>query len=64
MDSDARKDARDFIDELRMTNGGITPEDIEYLKENRPRVLQSIYSMQQQLGASTKLYVQQLIKDT
>jgi len=57
MDSVARDEARDFIDQLRIHNGVITPDDIEYLKKNRPHVLESIYSMQQQLGASTKLYV-------
>jgi len=63
MDSVARDEARDFIDQLRIHNGVITPDDIEYLKKNRPHVLESIYSMQQQLGASTKLYVWQPTKD-
>lgn len=57
MDSSARREARMFIDNLRIDNGGITPDDVEFLKQTRPHLLKSINALRQQLGASTKMYV-------
>ncbi len=52
-----RQDAKEFIDEVRTTNGGATKEDIEFLKKNKPKFLKSFFSLQDQLAASTKMYV-------
>jgi len=58
-----RRQARILIDQIRVDGGGATPEDIQFLRENRPSFLKSFFSLQKQLGGSAKMYVFCLFKD-
>lgn len=57
MEKPSRDEARSFINNLRIDNGGITAEDVEFLTRTRPHLLKSINALRQQLGSSTKMYV-------
>jgi hypothetical protein len=48
----SRQDARDFIDNLRIENGGLTEIDIDFLKRERPHIWTSVDSLRRKLGAS------------
>jgi hypothetical protein len=52
-----REQACAFIDDVRIDNGGITREDEEFLKRERPHLLRVIYSQRKKLGAATKTCV-------
>ncbi|TGO32803.1 hypothetical protein BHYA_0288g00120 [Botrytis hyacinthi] len=52
--------ARQFIDELRYENGGITKDDREFLERKRPGVLKSFDNIRRKLGASTQILAEQL----
>ncbi len=57
MEVTSRQEARKLIDKLRIHNGGLTPQTIEFLQSTEPEVLETIYALRRQLGASTKMYV-------
>jgi hypothetical protein len=52
-----RREACDKVDEIRIDGGGVTPDDLEYLKRERPRLLRSVQNLQKQLAGSAKLLV-------
>ncbi|TGO71885.1 hypothetical protein BELL_0517g00020 [Botrytis elliptica] len=52
--------ARQFIDDLRNENGGITKDDREFLERKRPGVLKSFDNIRRKLGASTQILAEQL----
>ena len=52
----SREEAQQFIDNLRIDNGALTEEDIDFLKRERPRVLRALDTVRRKLGASTKTY--------
>ncbi|TGO51966.1 hypothetical protein BOTNAR_0339g00020 [Botryotinia narcissicola] len=52
--------AQKFIDELRRENGGITKEDREFLKREKPDILRSFDNIRRKLGASTQILAEQL----
>ncbi|KAF7958935.1 hypothetical protein EAE96_002461 [Botrytis aclada] len=54
------KKAQEFIDDLRRENGGITKEDREFLKREKPDILKSFDNIRRKLGASTQIVAEQL----
>ena len=52
----SKEEAREFIDNLRIDNGALIEEDINFLKRERPRILRSLDTVRRKLGASTKTY--------
>jgi hypothetical protein len=52
-----RREACNLIDEIRVAGGGATPEDIQFMKDNRPSLLKSFFNLQKQLGGSARMYV-------
>lgn len=49
----SREEARQIIEDIRIDNGAISPDD---RKKTPPSVLASIETLQRKLGASTKTY--------
>ncbi|TGO13902.1 hypothetical protein BTUL_0061g00190 [Botrytis tulipae] len=52
--------AQKFIDELRRENGGITKEDRQFLKREKPDILRSFDNIRRKLGSSTQILAEQL----
>ena len=52
-----RQEAQTFIDKLRQDNGGLTPEDREFLERERPGVLHTLNNVRRKLGVATRTYV-------
>lgn len=52
----SREEAQKFINNLRIENGALTEDDINFLKRERPRILQILDTVRHKLGASTKTY--------
>jgi hypothetical protein len=59
MTVNSRQEAREFIDKLRIDNGGLTKDDVEFLKQTRPHILRSLDTVRRKLGAATKTYATQ-----
>ena len=52
-----RQNAKREMDGVRVRNGRITPKQKEFLSIHDPELLETIISMQGQLGQSVMLYV-------
>jgi len=50
-----RQNAKREMDGVRVRNGRITPKQKEFLSINDPELLQTVLSMQGQLGESVKM---------
>ena len=50
------EDARAVITEVREENGGVSPEESEDLKENRPATYRALRNARRNLAASIKMY--------
>ena len=50
-------EARGFIAEVRKENGGITPENRDFLKKRMPEVLEALQNTRRQLADSIKMYL-------
>lgn len=49
-------EAKEFIDKLRRSNGGLTREDRKWLAQ-KPDILELYDNIRRQLGASTQMFV-------
>ena len=45
------------IDEIRIVGGGVTQDDLKFLKRERPILLRIVENLQKQLAGSAKLLV-------
>ena len=50
----SQEEARQFIAGVREKNGGLTPEDRDYLAANRPSVLRALQNSRRQVANSLK----------